>query len=321
MTIPVPLPFTMSGFDREEDAQWVASHINGAFQAVSSYINIERLAGVSIAGNYAQALADVDRGFENLNPLVRSDNDTMRGVAMAVPVVRDGVLKKHIVFDAEAVLPIVMCKPETDDYRRAVYVVAHECGHVADLRDLDTAFPDVLLKERIGGIAAVIEPHASALWSEYTASRQSAIFWRDQGDAYVEVATSAAHDGQEEASEAIAVYRFHADIDTLIEETFEPATRAVRTCAYVVGHLDAFGDDMPAGLRQALADADLLEVVEEMRDGLRQLWERRGKWESRDEFAFMAVIIRRALAIAGLYITDAADGGARIDVPFTEKNP
>lgn len=318
------IAFSMQGFDREEDAQVVANTIWGVIQAVSSYIDIERLAGVSIAGDYAQALAEVDRGFENLSPLVRSDNDTITGVAMSVPVIRDGVLKKHLVFDAEYVLPVVMCEPESEEYRRAIYMIAHECGHVADLKDLDTAFPDTLLQIRLSGMAAWVEPHAAALWSEYTACRQSAKFGREQGEMMVDVATKAVEDGQRDASDAIADYRYHGSIDRLLTEALEPATRAVRLCAYVVGHLDAFGEELPAELRDALTEGELLELVEEMRDGLRNLWDQRGLWPARTEFEFMGQIIRDAMGIAGMIVTDIPDdpeGGARIDVPFTDKNP
>lgn len=314
---PAQIAISMQGFDDPSVAQQIAHYITDLIREISRYMNLQRLDGFTVAGDYEAALAGVDRGMPGLSPLVRSNNDSMLGVAMAVAVVRDGVLKKHLVLDAEYILPIVMCEAESEERKRAIYMLAHECAHIADLRDKDTAFPGVLLNERLEGVDAYPEPLAASLYEEYCACRLSAMFWPEQASDYAAIVVEAIGPAHDAVDACIRSYRVHGNIDRLIQEAFEPATRVIRLCAYLFGHLDAFGDGLANAepVRAALRDDGIDDVVEAMVEDLRILFERRGGWTSRDEFKVLYDIVKASTAHRGMRLTLDRWGRDYLEVP------
>src|SRR5690348_14772103 len=79
-----------NGFASEEQAQELGAFVRAFAYELGRYWPLNRLDAITIADNYNEELAAVDRGFEASKPLARSD-DYAQGVAMAVPVKRDGV--------------------------------------------------------------------------------------------------------------------------------------------------------------------------------------------------------------------------------------
>ncbi|WP_298125232.1 hypothetical protein [Brevundimonas sp.] len=73
----------------------VASYV----RAISRRINLASLDGITIAGDYAQALLELDRGYETSHTLTPSEGLAI-GVAMTPSVIRDGVVKSHLVLNA-----------------------------------------------------------------------------------------------------------------------------------------------------------------------------------------------------------------------------
>ena len=85
---------------------------------------------------------------------------------MTATVLRDGTVKAHLVFDVPFVFPLRDGAGER--FNQALYLVAHECGHVEGLKDRDESFPGVILREPIASYeGALLEEVASAIWEEY----------------------------------------------------------------------------------------------------------------------------------------------------------
>ena len=63
-------------------------------------------------------------------------------------------------------------------FKFGLAAVAHECGHVEDLKHRDGAFPGVILRETITDSQdAILEPISAVLWEEYAACRGECRFW------------------------------------------------------------------------------------------------------------------------------------------------
>src|SRR5665213_1643615 len=114
-------------------------------RSISQYMSLERLDGITVAYDYDEALAQLERGFRPSRPLARTSTDEITGVAMAPAVIRAGVVKAHLVFHAPYVLGLE-AETDSDDFKRALYTVAHECAHVDDLKQRDESFPKTILQ-------------------------------------------------------------------------------------------------------------------------------------------------------------------------------
>lgn len=138
---------TSRGFPTEEEAREVGTAVRECVILFSRHFDLSRLDGVTVAHDYAQALASLNRGSDTKHVLTPSDGHAV-GIAMTPSVIRDGRLMSHIVFNAVVVAPIV--KPDPDSIQLPVHVIAHECAHVEITQKFDEAFPNILLRQRFG---------------------------------------------------------------------------------------------------------------------------------------------------------------------------
>src|SRR3546814_4312308 len=84
-----------------------------------------------------------------------------------------------LVFYAPAVLPIE--DENSEHFTQALYVIAHECAHIEDLKFRDERFPGIILQQQIqDSEERIFASVTEALWEEYAACRISAIFGENQ---------------------------------------------------------------------------------------------------------------------------------------------
>ena len=317
-TAPENISVTARAFEDTVTATRVAHSVAYAVRDISRYIDLSRLDGITVAYDYDVALAELDRGYQATRPLTRTADDRVLGVAMAPAVLRDGAVKGHLVFHAPFVLPI---EDQTHEhFNQALYMIAHECAHIEDLKCMDERFPGTILQRQIQDYEeALFAPIIDALWGEYAACRISGIFGGEQTTAYEECLIGALRAAREEADAAIRAYRLHADIDRVLEEAGNPLCEPLRFSAYLLGHLDGRQEDwdIVPQVRDRLAESEYATYVDRLATALRELWTTRHSWESPDVFAPLKEISRDVLAEGGLIVTRLPDGRAHVDIPFT----
>lgn len=314
---PDSIPVSLRGFADAAHAERFGHTIANTVRALSRHIDVERLDGITVAFDYDNALAEFDRGYEASRALTRTNDDGLVGVAMTPAVMRNGVVKAHLVFYAPMVLPLE--DSEDAKFRQAVYLVAHECGHIEDMKRRDERFPGNILQRRItDSEEAILEQFVDSLWDEYAACRVSAIFGEDQTAVYEESFVSIATGARERANAAIRNYRLHGDIRRVLEEAGQPLWQPLRLAAYLYGHLDGLGLDSTAvpGALALLSESPFVEFVYRVRDALRHLWSRRHEWGSLSEFDALREIGRDSLADGGIILRRLHDGQLYVDIPF-----
>jgi hypothetical protein len=315
-TAPDNYQISLRGFDNEERARRFGHVVGHAVQHISRMINLERLDGVTIASDYDDALAQLDRGYSSTRPLQRTSDERLLGVAMAPAVLRNGTVKGHMLFYAPAIL--LLEGEESDNWRQALYLLAHECAHVEDLKDRDEAFPGVILQQQITDHeTAILQQVADAVWEEYAACRLSASFGRGQASAYEQGFTSVLGVALREADDAIRSYRQHGDVDRVLSEAGRPLCEPLRLAAYLYGHLDGLEEDLESvpQARDLLANSSYQPFVERLVDVLRKLWSDRGRWNSLSDFQPLRDIGRDVLAAGGLILRPLPGGRLYIDIP------
>ncbi len=318
-TAPELIPVSARGFTDTTDAENFAHHIAYTVRAISRYIDLSRLDGITVAFDYDEALAELDRGYEPTRTLTRTSDNRVIGVAMAPAVIRDSVVKSHLVFHAPMVMPIL--DENDENYRQALYLIAHECAHIEELHLRDKRFPGTILQAVITDFEeALLSQTSEAIWSEYAACRLSGVFGAEQAPAYEEGLVGALGAAREEANTAIRAYRLHGNLNRVIEEAGRSCCEPLRLAAYLIGHLDGRNEswDVVPDARGAVADSEYAPFIERMTEVLRELWETAESWESPTVFNPLHVIVREVFEMGGLTLIRQDDGSLYVDIPFSD---
>ena len=318
-TAPDSIAFSMSGFAKVEDANRIAHKVAAYVRLISSYIDLSRLDGVTVAYDYDEALAELDRGVEGLRTLSRSNDDQLIGVGMAPAVIRDGVVKVHIVLNAPYMEGIDddASVPISDDFHASLYLLAHECAHVQVTADTDKAFPGRILQHQIASYEeAIFSQVVDICWEEYAACRLSAPFSRGQLGYYEEGLRGVLGVAHTQAASAREAFWEHGDLNRVVAELSPPLALPLRLASYVLGHLD--GISTPPALsdetRDAIVKAGYEKLIDDLAAALRTLWDEKDDWHDPSDFDTIGDVARDAFWEGGLVIYPAADNGAQIHV-------
>ena len=317
-TAPASIPFSMRNFANADDANRIANKLASYVRLISRWIDLSRLDGVTVAYDYDAALEELDRGVEGLRTLRRSNDDQLIGVGMAPSVIRNGMVKVHVVLNGPYIEDIENDEnEEREGFASALYMLAHECAHVQVTTDKDRAFPNTILQHAISSYEEAIFTQVNeACWEEYAACRLSAIFGRGQITFYEEGLRGVVSVARERAAEAREAFWQHRDLNRAVAEVGAPLAEPLRLAAYVLGHIDGLSDEtaMSEETRQAIDDADYTNFIEELAVALRSLWEIRFDLAHLNQFDVIGDVARDAFWSGGLLIRPAANDGATVHV-------
>ena len=166
----------MRNFTNREAATRLGEAVGDAVLTFGSFMDLSTLEGITIAIDYDAALADIDVGTVGLRPLDRTNTEELQGVAKTCQVMRDGVAKSHLVFNAVMLVPLIAGEASSDDDRKsAIGIIAHECAHVQINMMMEERVPDARFGAKIADFErSVLFPIAAIAWDEYAVCRLSA---------------------------------------------------------------------------------------------------------------------------------------------------
>lgn len=320
-TAPSHYQISLRGFESEEAARSLGSLLNSYLHAIGRHIDISRLDGVTVAYDYKEALAALDRGYGPPIRVLTPTADYGVGVAMTPAVLRDGVVKAHMVIHAELIRPLEDEKHE--HWKEALYLLIHECAHVEYNKIFDEAFPQTMLQVAYENIiAGILGQISETCWEEYVACRISAAFADDQILAgYEETFCAALKGAREQANEKIKAYRLHGNHTQILEEVSHEYAAVMKYSSYFLGHLAGLGrsPDSAETTSAAIQNHWFHSYFLRLQAAFEKLWSRYGVWECREEFSAIGEIARDILQEGGVTITQSSTGDISIDVPFTRE--
>lgn len=326
LTVPAYQISVQGGcFENEEAARTFGKRLGFVIEELSRHVDLSTLDGVSVALDYPRALAELDRGRGDLQPLAAStaEADGVIGAAMAPSVLRDGKIKTHLVFHVGLISGLSLDDVRAEEWQFGMHALAHECAHVEVTAATDHAFPGTILQERFDDhLRARRWEVINAAWDEYGATRISAGFGMDPTEGYIDIFVQSLLDARQSAHDAITAYRTHSDVDRVLAEVIGAYGNLVKFAGYLLGTLDGRGgsiEDYPV-LRESLKGHWFAERFERLHHIFRTLWGRWGEWESRNEFEPLADIFIEIMEEGGVFLAQAEGGGMRVDIPLWPEN-
>lgn len=321
-TAPDTISLSMRNFDTEERARDLGNTVAHAVREISRVIDFADLDGITIAYDYSQALADLERGVSTSTQLTASDHWAV-GIAMAPLVLRDGKPKTHIIMHAG--IAEQLHSDAEADVALALHTLAHECAHVEINSRYEAAFPGVVLRKELPDLQEVARMQIlMACWDEYAATRISATWGQDPTDGYEETFLHALENARREGNEKIQEYRFTGDTSQLVVDIYRVYGSLLKFASYHLGNLE--GREINWRDRPATAEALKGHWFEpyfvRLKACCEAVAEDYGKWADHAALDAIADLADDLISTEGGVILSRMEGGMLYaDVPFSEERP
>jgi hypothetical protein len=311
-TLPPNISISMEGFTEEALARSLCERVAGFLQAMSTLLDLRDLIGATVAMDYPSSLAALDQGIPGVPPLTPSAGEVV-GVGMAAKVVRDGVVKSHIVLNANFVLPLL---DESHAYfSLSLGLLAHECGHVHVDGMLYRQFTDALLTPETDYRLKLRNLSAWGVWGEFAACYFAAGIGEDPEAGYLDCLSVQLESSLTELAQAKAAYQSHLDHERTATEMAALIASLMKIAAYVQGNRYGFEVDdaeLP-GLPEWLTSSWFYPFYELQDSVLRSLVDDFGEWASLDRLDVMGDVVETILGQVGVTLIPV-DGGCFIHI-------
>lgn len=292
------------GFADADSATQLGTIVGQIIRALGDKFDLSGLDGVTIAFDYAQALLDLDRGYETSHKLTATNSHVV-GVAMTPSVLRGDDLKSHIVVNANHVWPILDLD-DAEGRAHAIHILAHECGHVEVTNMFDRCFPNVLLRPTNGTMLEKIQWQIIfAVWEEFAVTSIAAGFGASQTEAYENTFINDLAQADDRSEMLILNYREHGSIDQILGEIYGCYGNVLKFAAYHLGNLEGLGirwQDCEK-TTSTLKDHWFLPYFERLQTACLEIAKGYGEWENKASFTLISDIADDLVERAGLLIT------------------
>ncbi|MGY2488236.1 hypothetical protein [Cupriavidus sp. CP313] len=316
-TAPERFAVYSRGFESDDHARSIGQFVGEYVRVFSRRFDLSHLDGVTVAYDYAQALRDLDRGYETSHHLTPSEGHAV-GVAMTPSVLRDGALKSHIVLNAHFVAAIL--NQEHEGFRLALHIIAHECAHVEITTTFEAAFPGVLLRQQYSDVRIAFRQQVIlACWDEYAATSLSAGIGEDPTDGYEDTFLRHLAEARQVANNHIKQYRIHASVDRVLAEVYGTYGNLLKFAAYHLGNLDGQGIAIADRARtvEALAGHWFAPYFVQLGEACQAIANSYGRWPDQAPFEAIGDIADNLVNLGGVLFRYPEPGQLYIDIPFT----
>jgi hypothetical protein len=301
----------------QETAQKIAVAVNHIVSAMSQYILLKRLEFITFAQDYISALRGIERGYSVSEPLTPTDADFGIGVAMTPLILCDGVVKACIVL--QAWLGHALISEDSDSQSIAIHTLANQLAHVACIEMIDRTLPGILLSPIEDDWDAWLFNQMFKAFTAYYAARISAGFNPKTGSGHRDILMTVMERMQEAIPRERLAYRTHGDLHRFLELAISSIGVMMTYAGTLLGHYDGLSQsiyDDEGDLMQSMEKIGLKAWADVFRRDLDRLFERRGKWESIQEFLPLNGHIERVLWQFGIFPWRNDQGQVRVEIPF-----
>lgn len=294
LTMPRDIQFTARRFADEQYAKDSINKLHSVISVLSQSIDLTDLDGVTVAFDYEEALAELDRGYDT-NYKLTPTTDVAIGIAMAPTVIRDGAIKTHLVLNANYALSVLE-EPgqETDFFRQSLHLIAHECAHVEVTAAFNKVFPGYLLQHQHTNLLDNYRWQVIlAAWDEYAVCRIAESIGFDPTDGYRETLLKVLGSTRSQCFEFIKAYRNHGDVERVVTEVYGKLGDLVKYSSYFLGAATSQGkhDLRPDVLKEMDEFIWFDQFYERSRIALEKLWTEFGEWQSQQLFEDLGDIV------------------------------
>lgn len=294
---PANLMFSVSGFEDEAQARTVADKVGYVLSELGKIIDISALDGVTIAWDYDGALASLDRGYGSKFVLERT-KDVGIGVAMTPSVLRDGVLKSHILIHAH--VASMLASKDVDEFNMVFHTLAHEAAHVETTAAWEACFPGELLRTTYSSLLDAFRQQVySACWDEYAATRIANTIGVDPLEGYEDTFVTVLEAAQEKVANLVRAFNGGSGnaTDDFVGSIYGAYGDVMKFACYFLGTLASVARRGKPGdeVAQALRGSWFEPYYPRLEDACAALFDSFGRWPDKSGFELIADILEEII--------------------------
>jgi hypothetical protein len=302
--LPAQCNLSAACYDDAEVRRAVAVTMGDALYAIATTgLDLRALDGITMSHdckNDAIALQQLPEGYVPLDMTERPDSMEM---ARTVAVRREGELRFHVLF--RPAVGLMMLSPEESLYQVAYACIAHEAAHVDHESHLYRTFGSLYGRPlECGERSRQTFLKAMDVWSEYSASRSSAMFRPEAVEEFEGLFCRALVESLTACRELIASYRRDQKAYPVFREVQQLFGDVFIHAGYFLGHLDGLEMNLKANAHQASAMLEQYPKMEtlfvRLRRVLHEMWLTEYAWTSIEVFAPIYDLICEMMALHGL---------------------
>lgn len=238
----------LADFGDEVLAKQFAEILRGVVDALAPSLPLHELDGFTLAIDYHNALATLDRGDPNLPGVTSSALSYGQGVANPVTVIRDGARKEHLVIAAN--LAEMWLSADTQVRDRGLHILVDVLAGIAHWTQYanaqGTSFTLDAMARRLH-VAVATAP------GKYWSAQQAAFVAPDQGQIHADLVITSLDFAEREIAGERARMPESGDITNTASRALECVAAVLGHAADWLGHRDGLGED------QTFAGSDLFE--------------------------------------------------------------
>lgn len=295
-------------FADAETAERLGRVMQIVLQELSRSLPLSQLDGVTFAADYAAALENLDRG----DPELRADNTRPRAygqaVAKCVHVMRNGVRKEHLVFDARVAHAVLDSEEESRTWSLHVIVsMIANVAHGALYEQHLTTTPG----SAVDPVAGRLHIATSITPGRYFSARSSAFADPKAGEGFSGLFSESLLSAQREIRGARQAYLDDGLMDVLLDAALMHLSFVLAHAAEWLGHRDGLPEqhDFPgASLPEELRAQGLQDWIELFGMDLRRLHDVDGQFTAENVLA-LSRHVERLLWTMGMFPWPMEDGG------------
>jgi hypothetical protein len=312
-TVLDDLPLLVSGsFASKQAARDLANNVMALAKLFGSVFDLTALDGITVADDYNEALKGIERGYPGMSSPIATRDEFGTGQAMAVPVLRNGKHKSHVVVNSLLARPLV--DPEGPYYQFAVHALCHEFAHVYDHMLRSEALPGLYGSQMTDLREATLMQLSMAAWDEYAASRLSAPWGTAGYCSEFEQALVPMLDTMLARAEATKKeFVVHRNTEQTISELREIFGSFLIRSAYLVGHIDGIESSIEAETPTLAKNLDgttwLKDIWNRYLKILRDMFAKIDGWEGVETYGPLKELFETLLHRGGLQLVKLPHGG------------
>lgn len=318
-SVPSNTKITLMGFSNDDAALEFGEAMKGVLSACGRYIDLSLLDGVTVGFDYDAALHSVDLGYESSFAKGYTNTGDLIGVAKTLRVRRDGVIKVHVVYNANYLG--LLTHVNHPDLLATLNLVAHELGHVGVIAWFEQHSPGIMLEPFKGDwLRGQLLDAAHTCWEEFAACRLASVFNHPiVEEDLLRMATSQTKGAYESAHEIIKDYRTHGDLNRAVVGVVGVILNPIKYFSYYLGHRCGRQEHESSAI-DAEIFGDFAPFVDAIYEEFQKAWDARYEWDGLNGLNGLLNIILKILSSVGMDIKlDYSENGnsSYVNFPFS----
>lgn len=303
---------------------------NAVFEAVKAFkqadenLDIRRMHRIILPADFAGELADLSRETASGTPITHTNEEYAIAVAKVLILPRDDNYEIVLVINANVAAALAPKNKEdykSQEFLTALHLLHHELCHVHDDNKKIDAFNGIILRHSYKGKDMHIRPLAELCWSEYIANLLCSSTAHEH---WISIMTESLSDAIERTKrkidKEIIEYRYHRDLDKLLNLFHRHGGYLVRMAAHILGYVDGLNkplEELSQKAIESLSGSYFEPTWNAMQISLRQM--RRtypDGWVDLGIYDSLADVIENYYGEMGFFLSSTEDGWAYVDIPF-----